>query len=53
MDAEERVDRQRNWAKLPEPVRLEDMSSTHDVNAGRDSTWDVDYERYWAAQERL
>ncbi|GAA3574313.1 hypothetical protein GCM10022222_68420 [Amycolatopsis ultiminotia] len=52
MDAEDRSERQREWATLPEPIRLADTTSTHDVNAGQDSTWNVDYERYWAAQRR-
>ncbi|WP_409185457.1 hypothetical protein F9C11_14900 [Amycolatopsis sp. VS8301801F10] len=51
MDAREREDRARRWQRLPEPVRLEDLSAAQAVEPGRDSTWDVDYERYWAAQE--
>ncbi|GAA1023872.1 MULTISPECIES: hypothetical protein [Amycolatopsis] len=51
MDAREREDRARRWQTLPKPVRLEDLTVTQAVEPGRDSTWDVDYERYWAAQE--
>ncbi|ATY14404.1 hypothetical protein CU254_31285 [Amycolatopsis sp. AA4] len=51
MDAREREDRARRWQSLPKPVRLEDLTAAQAVEPGRDSTWDVDYERYWAAQE--
>ncbi|MBB1153874.1 hypothetical protein [Amycolatopsis dendrobii] len=51
MDAREREDRARRWQTLPEPVRLEDLTAAQAVEPGRDSTWDVDYERYWAAHE--
>ncbi|MFI5608965.1 hypothetical protein [Amycolatopsis sp. NPDC051903] len=49
--AAERAARKRRWAKLPEHVRLEDTTTTQDVDPGADSTWDVDYERYWTARE--
>ncbi|MFE0024255.1 hypothetical protein [Amycolatopsis sp. NPDC059021] len=45
-------ERQQGWAKLPEPVRLEDIITTKAVEPGQDSTPDVDLERYWAAQEQ-
>ncbi|MET7998390.1 hypothetical protein ABZU76_46735 [Amycolatopsis sp. NPDC005232] len=51
MDAREQAERKRRWAELPEPVRLEDMTTAQDVEPGADSTWDVDYERYWTARE--
>ncbi|WP_156096181.1 hypothetical protein [Amycolatopsis jejuensis] len=51
MDALEREDRARRWGKLPEPVRPEDFTTTQAADPGRDSTWDVDYERYWATRE--
>ncbi|MFD2470799.1 hypothetical protein [Amycolatopsis silviterrae] len=51
MDAREREDRARRWRTLPEPVRLEDLTLAQAVEPGSDSTWNVDYERYWAAQE--
>ncbi|MEU4667240.1 hypothetical protein AB0F91_04530 [Amycolatopsis sp. NPDC023774] len=51
MVPEEQADRKRRWAQLPEHVRLEDMTTAQDVEPGADSTWDVDYERYWSAHE--
>ncbi len=51
MDAREREDRARRWQTLPKPVRLEELTVAQAVEPGHDSTWDVDYERYWAAQE--
>lgn len=51
MDAREREDRARRWQTLPEPVRLKHLTAAQAVEPGRDSTWDVDYERYWAAHE--